>query len=167
MYNLSRMEKWITNQYLMHNIIEPENLNFDALSIAFEVTLYRLSLCARYDIYKKRRFIVVDSRCSIHKQREQFFHELCHILFHEGHQSDMYEPFRKLLEREAERFVLYAALPYHIIKYYNLASETIIYDLSSDFQISEKLCHSRLKQIKSQIHNSSLIVSEQVYLYNA
>ena len=121
---------------------------------------------ARYDLFNNKKFIVLDSRTSLEEQQEQFFHELCHVLFHVGHQSKMQNLFRQLLEWEANNFVMYAALPYHMIKQYDLTYEFIIHELSTDFNVTKSLCEKRLYQIKNRIQNNSQLVAEQTYLYN-
>lgn len=77
----------------------------------FHVNVFKFPMSARFDVFDGQKYIVIDSRSTIEIQREQFFHELCHVIFHGGHQSDMYDPYRKLLEWEADIFQLYAALP--------------------------------------------------------
>lgn len=121
---------------------------------------------ARFDVFDDDSFIVVDSRCTEEIQREQFFHELCHIIFHGGHQSNMYDAYRQLLEWEADIFLLYAALPFHIIKNYDLSCENVLYTLSTDFCVTEKLCEKRLLQIKYQMQQNHSLVAESTILYN-
>lgn len=165
-YNLTRMEKWITNEYLIYDIHSPDDIDIEKLSIIYDVTVWKFPMGARYDIFNNKKFIVIDSRSSPEIQREQFFHELCHVLFHVGHQSIMHEPFRQLLEWEANNFVMYAALPYHMIKQYELTNEFLVHELAVEFKVTKSLCQKRLEQIKNRIQNNSQLVAEQTYLYN-
>lgn len=123
-------------------------------------------MSARFDVFNEGKFIVIDSRSTPECQREQFFHELCHVIFHGGHQSNMYDPYRELLEWEADIFQLYAALPYHIIKQYDFSCENIVYNLATDFCVSKKLCEKRLLQIKNQLQQNYSLVAEQTIMYN-
>lgn len=123
-------------------------------------------MSARFDVFAGEKFIVVDSQCVEQVQREQFFHELCHVLFHGGHQSNMYDPYRELLEWEADIFQLYAALPYHILKQYDFSCENIVYTLADDFYVTNELCEKRLLQIKNQMQQNYSFVAEQPILYN-
>lgn len=123
-------------------------------------------MSARFDVFAGEKFIVVDSRCVEQVQREQFFHELCHVLFHGGHQSNMYDPYRELLEWEADIFQLYAALPYHILQQYDFSCENIVYTLADDFYVTNELCEKRLLQIKNQMQQNYSFVAEQPILYN-
>lgn len=144
-YSLSRMEKWIADEYVKYNILSPDNIDIEVLADIYNVIIWKFPMEARYDIFENRKFIVIDSRTSSEIQREQFFHELCHVLFHVGHQSDMNDPFRKLLEWEADNFVLYASLPYFMIKEYDLTSEYIIHELSNDFNVTASLCKKKIR----------------------
>lgn len=121
---------------------------------------------ARYDIYGRYRGIVLDSRCKPDEQREQFFHELCHILRHVGHQSIMPEAFRELQEWDANNFTMYAALPYFMVKQYDFEDPYLIHNLATDFKITESLCKKRIKQIQRNFLYNSLLVAEPVPMYN-
>lgn len=118
---------------------------------------------ARYDIHGRYKAISLDSRCTIKEQREQFFHELCHILRHVGHQSMLPEAFRELQEWDANNFTMYAALPYYLVKQYDLNNEYIIQDLSYDFKVTEELCVKRLQNIKRKF----MVAAESKALYNS
>lgn len=165
-YSLTRMEKWITEEYLKYNIHSPGDINIEKIADIYNVIVWKYPMEARYDIFDNRKFIVINSQSSPEIQREQFFHELCHVLFHVGHQSNMNEPFRELLEWEADNFVLYALLPYFMIKQYDLTDEYIIHDLSNDFCVTPLLCQKRLSQIKNRIQNNAMLASEKHLKYN-
>ena len=165
-YNLTRMEKWITDEYVKSNIYTPEDINIERLAHIYNVTVWKFPMEARYDIFDNKKYIVIDSRSSFKEQREQFFHELCHVLFHVGHQSEMNESFRELLEWEADSFVMYAALPYFMLKQCNLSSEYLVHDLSIKFGVTAELCQRRLEQIKNRIQSNSTLVAESSLAYN-
>ncbi|WP_371809544.1 ImmA/IrrE family metallo-endopeptidase [Halobacillus sp. Marseille-Q1614] len=103
---------------------------------------------SRYTRFGRYEEIVINSTKDPLIQREQFFHEFCHALRHVGKQTMMPEAFRELQERDARNFTLYAALPYHMIKKYNLQDPEIIERLSQDFKVSPSLCVERLDQIQ-------------------
>ena len=81
-YKQTSMEKWITNQYIRNNITDANDINMEKLSSIFDIVLWKMEMEPRYDILNKNNFICIDSRESLCIQKEQFFHELCHILFH-------------------------------------------------------------------------------------
>ena len=78
----------------------------------------------------------------------------------------MNEPFRQMLEWEADNFVMYAALPYFMVKQYDLTNEYVIHDLVEDFKVTKDLCEKRLEQIKRRIQNNLSVVAERRFSYN-
>ncbi|RWZ60871.1 ImmA/IrrE family metallo-endopeptidase [Halobacillus fulvus] len=114
---------------------------------------------SRYVRFGRYREIVLDTKLSKPMQREQFFHELCHAIRHVGKQTMMPDAFRELQERDARHFTLYAALPYHMIKEYDLNDPELIERWAYDFNVSFELCEERLEQIKrrSDCTNQSLM----------
>ncbi|MFC7321066.1 ImmA/IrrE family metallo-endopeptidase [Halobacillus campisalis] len=123
-YTITALEDWVSNWYIKHTIE---------------------SRYARFGRYEE---IVINSTKDPLIQREQFFHEFCHALRHVGKQTMMPEAFRELQERDARNFTLYAALPYHMIKEYNLKDPEIIGRLSLDFKVAPELYVERLDQIQ-------------------
>jgi len=121
---------------------------------------------ARYDIYGRYKAIILDSRLKPFEQREQFFHELCHILKHVGHQSMLPKAFRELQEWDANNFTMYAALPYFMVKQYDFEDPYLIQHLAIDFKVSEDLCKKRIEQIKRNFLYNKVLVAESNQLYN-
>src|SRR5690625_1410718 len=115
---------------------------------------------ARYDIYGRYKAIIFDSRSKPSEQREQFFHELCHILRHVGHQSMLPKAFRALQEWDANNFTMYAALPYFMVKQYDLKDPHLLHHLATDFKVSEDLCKKRIESIKRNYLYNSLLLAE-------
>lgn len=146
-YITTALEDWVTNLYNRLNIQTPKDLKITRICRFFGIYFKRRDIPSRYDVIGRYKAIIVDSRLSIEEQREQFFHELCHILRHVGNQSMMPAAFRELQERDARHFTRYAALPHHMIKNYDLSDPYIVQMLSEDFRVTEKLCIDRLEQI--------------------
>ena len=165
-YNLTRTEEWLQRKYFKHDITNASDLTLENLSSMFHVNVFKFPMSARFDVFDGRSFIVVDSRAEEQNQREQFFHELCHVAFHGGHQSNMHDPYRQLLEWEADNFAMYAALPYFMICQYDLTDEFLIHKLLEDFKVTPELCKRRLYQIKSRIQSNIGLVAEATISYN-
>lgn len=86
------------------------------------------------------------------KEREVFFHELCHILRHEGFQYKMMPlPFRELQERQAKHFTRYAAIPLHMLICLDWKSPNLVQEMSQTFLISEETCKYRVEQIQRNL----------------
>lgn len=158
-YITSALEDWITKKYVRGKIYSPADINLQQIAKTEKIFIHRKPMPARYDIYGRYQAITLDSRCPPYEQREQFFHELCHILRHVGHQSMMSEAFRELQEWDANRFTMYAALPYFMVKKYDFYNSRLIEDLAHDFKVSEELCFKRLEQIKRNIMSSAYLIA--------
>ncbi|TCT23347.1 uncharacterized protein DUF955 [Melghiribacillus thermohalophilus] len=147
-YITTALEDWVTNLYKRLGIYDPGELKVSRICRYFEIFLKRKEMPSRFDIIGRYKAITVDSRLTVQKQREQFFHELCHVLRHVGNQSMMPEALRELQERDARHFTRYAALPFHMIRRYDLSDPDILRILADDFRVSESIVLERLLQIE-------------------
>lgn len=101
---------------------------------------------------------------NIHKQmdkmtqREIFYHELCHLLRHEGYQYKLMPiPFRELQEWDAGHFTRYAAIPFHMLGYVDWKSPTLVRDMSNVFKISEDICEYRINHVRRNMTQKQII----------
>ena len=146
-YYTSALEDWVTQWYIRNKIMTSQDMDIQLIALKQEIYLHKKPMLPRYDVFGRYKGIIIDSRECEEIQREQFFHELCHILRHCGHQSMMPEAFRELQERDARHFTLYAALPSHMIKHYDFTDELIIGTLSETFMVRKELVVERLDRI--------------------
>ncbi|WP_053431774.1 ImmA/IrrE family metallo-endopeptidase [Halalkalibacterium halodurans] len=141
------LEDWISNEYKHKNIKKVQDLNIENLSVAFQVEIVlhtHKSNCIYDDEYS---VIFLNKDQSIEKQREDFFHELCHILFHVGDQRSIPKEFCELQENQARRFGLYAAMPKHILDtYLSYPPE----EIAEIFTLPKCMVIDRLTQIKNR-----------------
>lgn len=151
-YRTYAVEDEIAVTYQRYGITQPCQMQLWRIAEAFDIELR---------FYEGRSFvyygdgqpvIFIDSRLSEIEQREDFFHELCHPLRHEGCQTKMPRLFKELQEIQAAQFQLYAALPFFLIKqvYDDIVNVSAKY-LASLFQLSEALVHRRIEQIKARM----------------
>src|SRR5690625_1109196 len=152
--------------YIRNKIMTPPDLKISRIARIFNVFVKQDSIPARFDIFGRYRGIVLDSRESIEVQREQFFHELCHILRHAGHQTMMPEAFRQLQEWDANHFTMYASLPYFMVREYDFNDPYLIHDLAEDFKVTEHLAKKRMEHIERNMLHHQLLVVEQKPVYN-
>jgi Zn-dependent peptidase ImmA (M78 family) len=138
----------VSKYYKSIGIYTPDQIN--EKSIARNLRIYltytdKRSYSAQNGNFK---LINIHSHLEIRKQREVFFHELCHILRHEGYQYRvMPKAFRDLQEWDAAHFTRYAAIPFHMLSYANWKSPTLIKDMAETFQVSEEICQYRVDHI--------------------
>jgi len=149
-YTTTVLEDWVTDLYFKLHIQSPNQLKPRQIARYFNIFIKLEELPSRYDVFGKYRAIMIDKRLPLEQRREQFFHELCHILRHVGHQSMMPDAFRQLQEWDANHFTMYAALPLHLIQHYDFEDPHIIQHLTEDFRVTEELCYARLIKICSQ-----------------
>lgn len=164
-YTKSALEDWVNTRYRRMGLKTPQDINLERIARIYSIYLHYEPMDARYDIFGRYRAIVLDSRSTIEEQREQFFHELCHILRHVGHQSMMPNAFRELQEWDANLFTMYAALPYYMVKEYDFEDPLLIQNLANDFKVTEELCEKRMDHIKRNIMFQSQLVAESKTLY--
>ncbi|UOQ43402.1 ImmA/IrrE family metallo-endopeptidase [Halobacillus salinarum] len=146
-YTTTDLEDWVSNWYIKHQFHYPVDLKIRKIAMQHEIFINYRPKDPHYARFGRYKEIVLNSKSSQVHQREQFFHELCHAIRHVGKQSMMPEAFRELQERDARHFTLYAALPYHMIRRYDINDPELIDRWALDFKISYELCEERLYQI--------------------
>ncbi|MFP7469972.1 ImmA/IrrE family metallo-endopeptidase [Niallia taxi] len=155
-YQTTALEDWVTNFYLKLNIHSPQDINEDYIAREQRIFLHRKRIAPFFQIVGRYRGITIDLRETKNKQREVFFHELCHILRHSGNQGMMNKAFRELQEWDTKNFTKYAAIPHHMISYIPLYDENVIEQMANMFKVTPELCEERLNQIKKGIsHNQN------------
>lgn len=147
LYTTTILEDWVSNWYIKSNFQHPSDLILRKIASKYEIFIHYKPIPSRYVRFGRYREIVINKTLDRLKQREQFFHELCHAIRHVGKQSMMPDAFRELQERDARHFTMYAALPHHMIKRYDLNDPDIIERWVQDFKVSYDLCEERLDQI--------------------
>lgn len=156
-YTQTYLEDFISNLYKNLGILKPDQISEDNIATKLGILFFRengppshIRVCGVDAIY-------VDARDSPKKQREQFFHELCHVLRHVGNQSIIPLSLREWQEIDARRFTKCAAIPFEMVKDWDLRNDNIIQKASDTFCVTEELCQERLLQIRNRIYFNKLI----------
>lgn len=150
-YRTTPLEDWLTAFYKRMGIQKPSDLQIDIIAEQCDVILMITEAESSYIVTDCFQIITVDSRLSPEKQREMFFHELCHILRHEGMQGKMPHLFREWQEWGAVNFTKYAAIPAHMLQYIRLDRDSIT-EMSNLFKVTPELCKARLEQICNRMY---------------
>lgn len=101
---------------------------------------------------KNESFIILNNQLTTNEQRADFFHELGHILLHEGDQDHLSPLFIQLQEWQANRFQLAAAMPYHLLpEIKNLRINEYARVLSELFSVPLDVAYRRIDHIRSRI----------------
>lgn len=107
MYTYSHLEDYVSNLLKGLAIHHPSQLNIETIS-------YRLNKMINYMPYRAMcidREIFLDSRSSKRGQWQDFAHELCHNLLHEGDQALISAMQKDGQEFKAENFAQHFCIP--------------------------------------------------------
>ncbi|MBG9603925.1 ImmA/IrrE family metallo-endopeptidase [Cytobacillus firmus] len=148
LYPTTALEDWVTEFYLRMKIYRPNQIDEEIIAKRHAIFLHKKPYPSFYQIVGRYRGITVDNRVLKTIQREQFFHELCHLLRHAGKQSKMPHSFRILQEWDSYHFTKYAAIPHHMLKFVDFEDPYVVDIMSGMFKITPDLCIERLEDIK-------------------
>jgi hypothetical protein len=146
-YYTTALEDWVTNFYTRLRILHPKQMKIEYIAKVYGIFLHKKPTHSFYQVVGRYRGITLDNRDPIELQREAFFHEFGHLLRHSGVQSMMPAAFRELQEWDARHFTLYAAIPFHMLKYIDFESDCLVDSVSDIFKVTPELCEERLEQI--------------------
>ncbi|WP_458414559.1 ImmA/IrrE family metallo-endopeptidase [Schinkia sp. CFF1] len=148
LYKPTTLEHYVSDSFKKLQIYQPHQINKSY--IAEKLGIYLTFSDKKPFAHEEDDFklINIDKYASKKVQREQFYHELCHIFRHAGNQLTLPKPFSDWQEWDCHNFMLYAAIPYHMIHYLQPYEYGNIKHLSDTFGVTENLIVYRLKQIK-------------------
>ncbi|PEL12699.1 ImmA/IrrE family metallo-endopeptidase [Bacillus sp. AFS017336] len=138
------LEDYVSTLYKNIGIFTPEDINIKKISKSLNILLTYSEFDSVMTTIKSVTCINIDSRLSEYEQREVFFHELCHSLRHVGNQMNLPKSFIEYQEWDAQRFTLYATMPYHLVE--NRHWENPI-ALQKVFKVPYHLCEKRFNQL--------------------
>ncbi|MEC0131485.1 ImmA/IrrE family metallo-endopeptidase [Paenibacillus odorifer] len=153
-YFKTPLEQWIEEQYRTNDVLMPQDLDIDRIAMIFGVEIVYYDNSSFSD--NEDKVIFIDRRHERTEQRKAFFHELCHVIRHSGDQRWMPETFREAQENDANRFALYAAIPFFMIEQVQLPinRSEVISLLVSEFQTYPDFAELRFKQVEERISDS-------------
>ncbi|OMD64627.1 hypothetical protein BSK62_16790 [Paenibacillus odorifer] len=162
-YFKTPLEQWIEEQYRSNGVFTPNDLDIDKIALSFGVDIVYYDKTTFSE--NEERVIFIDNRNDRTEQRKVFFHELCHVIRHSGDQRWMPDLFREAQEIDANRFALYATIPFFMLEQITLPihrSEAISL-LALEFHAYPELIELRLKQVEDRISDSEFI---STFTYN-
>lgn len=138
--NTTHLDDWIEAFYHQINITNPSEL--DLLDIAYRSNLKVefLNISSRY----YAGTIIIDNRLSPQEQWQDFGHELCHALRHEGNQLIMPPLFRELQEMQAKRFAYKFCIPTFMLRHLKININNPLYEISSVFNVTYRFAKKRI-----------------------
>jgi Zn-dependent peptidase ImmA (M78 family) len=153
-YTPTETERKVEMLYKERKILAPSDLEIPKVARLFNVHVNYSRGPQRAIWDEDTSVIFINPNQTEEKQREVFFHELCHPLMHCGDQTNMhYKSFRDLQEFQANQFQLYAAIPFYMLKDLDLPvyEYQIINVIRVTFKIPLSLAKKRWDQIKRRI----------------
>lgn len=151
------LEQWIRNKYIRHQILFPTDLDIEHIAQSFGIELIFESCPPFSDT--EEAVIFLDKRSDELTRRTVFYHELCHVLRHSGDQRRMPRLFREAQEADADAFLLYAAIPYYMLKSLELPGtrSEVAEFIAMTFQVTPTLAAQRLNQIMRREYNGMFL----------
>ncbi|GAB6254496.1 ImmA/IrrE family metallo-endopeptidase [Peribacillus sp. N1] len=163
-YTTSLLEDWIKDFYYSIDIFHAHQLDF--LDVAA-----RLGLVVSFAEMSSRNYdgeIIIEDRLSSQEQWQDFAHELCHVLRHDGNQIFMPKPFLELQENQANYFAYHFCIPTFMLLKLEMPyhCNQAIYYLANTFNVTNEFAAQRFERYHSQIYTSHLVAeNSKVYTF--
>ncbi|GIO36262.1 hypothetical protein J41TS12_11230 [Paenibacillus antibioticophila] len=153
-YQMTILEEFLESTYEAAGIIYPHQITVEELSQRLNVWLHYKPVTSRaLEAVSGMYSMFLDERLPADQQRLDFLHELCHLLRHAGNQISLPAAFTEMQEIEAEHFVLYAAMPFSMIKRLDLPNRRglAVSALVETFHVPAAFAERRLDQLQRRV----------------
>ncbi|ARC68726.1 MULTISPECIES: ImmA/IrrE family metallo-endopeptidase [Bacillus subtilis group] len=143
----THLEDWIEEFYKEMKISNPHELDLLDISHRLGLKVEFLNIGSRY----YDGMIILDNRLSSQEQWQDFGHELCHALRHEGNQLTMSPLFAQLQEMQAKTFAYKFCIPSFMLINLDFSKPYIETAklIASHFNVTYEFATKRVAQIKS------------------
>jgi len=159
-YQMTALEKWTEDLYARIGIKEPAQISIGYISERLNIVLHYLDVGSKgIEASAGMYSMFMDNRLPADMQRLEFLHELCHLLRHAGPRNLMPGQYSQVQEDEADRFILYAAMPYSMISTRTLPElrGDAASFLASEFRVPSELAVQRIDQIQRRVFQGQLL----------
>lgn len=153
MYKFTSLEEHIARLYKHIGILHP--CNIDLLKIAAKLNVWihfskelDSKAISRNGLYS----IIINENQPKQNQWEDFGHELCHILNHEGNQLNLPPSFVEFQEQKANNFMLHFCVPTFMLRELYLPPEHTVEFISETFNVTYKTAKIRLEMYQRQLY---------------
>lgn len=151
-YTKTHLEDYVENLYTFLGIYSPEQLKIEHIT-------KKLGLILEYSKYGSTHFvmengqpiIMLDNRISPEEQWQEFGHELCHLLRHEGNQRTLrrdHPAFYAMQEWQANSFSLHFCIPTFMLEQLDLPKykKAAFALVAEKFGVSYEFAEERVEQ---------------------
>lgn len=136
------LEAFIESFYKRLEIVTPSQLCISAVADALKIEiLYSETVSLRLDNY------IVLRRSTDRQEWQEFGHEVCHYLLHEGDQRFMHPLFLDLQENQANYFAYHFCIPTFMLQQLYIKS---VYDITRHFPVDFSFALHRLEMYQNK-----------------
>jgi Zn-dependent peptidase ImmA (M78 family) len=150
----TNLENWVKNELFRTGVVNPSHLlNVKKIADNYGILLKTHAKPSISGEYMGVSIIKIDNRIIQRSQREQFFHELGHVLHHYGDQNLLPKPFVDYQEYKARNFALHYAVPTFMLHQLELPyfrSEAIEF-IADTFKVTPDFAKEKLQHYEDQI----------------
>lgn len=151
----SNLEDFVKNIYRKIGILTPNEIDMQTIADSLNIKLRFWDEPSEAIENNGEYWILLNEDLGPTEQWQDFAHELCHVLQHEGYQQNMPISFRLYQEVKAESFMYNFCVPtfmlegYEIANYYNIEDGVPI--IARDFNVTEEFARKRLVHLRNKI----------------
>lgn len=152
-YKLTPLENDIKNLYLSMGIQRPDQVDMDDIAFKLDIWIHEWKFKSRARSFKGMHSILLDSRISDQEKWQDFGHELCHILNHEGNQINMPPAFLEFQEVKANNFAMHFCVPTFMILDAGIPctwNQATLFVMET-FNVTESFARKRLLHFNNQV----------------
>ena len=168
LYTYTQLEDYIKDLYSYLDINDPNNIEINEIACKLDIKLKFWDEKSEANYFRGKFYIWLNKFLNKQTQWQEFGHELCHVLTHEGHQSYMGKDFLRYQEIKAENFALHFCVPtfmllnYEITNYYDLTDG--IPFVTETFNVTENFAKKRLVHFRNQIQQAKADEQHRKYM---
>ena len=161
MLNYTTLEDFVEELYMDIGIVKAKEIDMFAIASYLGIKLKFWDETSEAIEDEDGVFwILINEELGPKEQWQDFAHELCHVLQHEGYQLNMITDFIRYQEIKADNFMYNFCVPtfmleeYKIANYYNIEDGVSI--VAKDFNVTEEFSRKRLIQFRNKIQQAKL-----------
>lgn len=163
MKQFSHTEDYIKKIYSYLQITNPAQLNEFAIADKLNIGLYPIDGKSEAIFSDGRQYIFINRNLESQERWQEFGHELCHVLWHAGDQSEMPPPFREYQEWKANLFALHFCIPTFMLQRIRLPTDkrAAVTMIAKTFNVDFRFAEERLTRHFKKLHAGGMQVAEK------
>lgn len=143
--NKTHTEEFIQKLYKLLKINKPRELDFRNISLQLKIKVFYWPDKSQALFLREHTYIFLNEQLTDSQQWQDFYHELAHVLLHNGHQCRMSPLFREYQENKANNFMYHACVPSFMLDEIEPCKLTVEY-VQQLFNVEYDFALKRLEQ---------------------